>query len=660
MLRRLLLVLLLLAAPVAADAREETRVQGVLKADTRWEGTIRLTGDVTVPQDVRLDIVPGTRVVISSQADPRGGWNDGLVEMHVHGQVVADGNLSAPIRFTPQVWVEKVPQGRPAVEHQPWLGIVFHPDAKRGSELRGCIFQGGLAAVQAGAPGLVLRDCVFHRCSVGVQAGALWASTRRPGPDLVSSAPRILRCRFGDCYVGVAVERAGRPEIERCLFFGCVVGAGNRREGITKSSSGLGPFVDRSAFLRCSVGLDGASRLMNSLFLGCSIALRASAFQRRYSDATDRVVRSHNLFHGNETIAEGDTPVGVSPILRDPELVQGVPALPSLPVLAADLKRVFQLRPTSPAIGAATDGGDLGPAGGIGARRPWDLEHEPGETLLVDRWLVAGPPAPDGLALDTRAAAKLAQRAPRPGRSVGGQTWAVLYETRDGAGEASPVLAEGGPVQRVAVALLRAERETDAVLVLGLDGRVQGWLGGEPLAVPSTRRRYDPDDLRARVRLRKGRNTLVLQLHPAGDERRFLCRLVASSDHRAAPPGVRVDTDAYASKRTGGGGLLAIEAARARREKGTSTWSVGLKLSAKVHWADIAKPRRLLALETESGRNVPLEDLTWEFKPATRFLWFRGVALRGDVGHTVRLVGARDPDGQDLEVEGGKVPLELR
>ncbi len=659
-----LLLLLLFAVPVAARGEEETAVKGDVKEDTTWQGTVRLLGDVTVAQDVRLDIAPGTRIVISSKADPRGGWNDGLVELHVHGLLVADGSLSAPVRFVSQVWVEKAPVGRPDIDDQPWLGLVFHPDATKGSELRGCVFEGGLAAVQAGAPGLRIRDCVFHRCSTGVQTGRLWASARRAGPDLSSSAPHVERCRFGDCYAGVTVERGGRPEIERCLFFGCVTGVGNSREGITGPVSGLGPFVDRSLFLRCSVGLQGASRLTNSMFVGNRTALVASTFQRKYSNVTDRVVRSNNLYHENETIAVGDTPVGEAALHADPSFVRALPVKPSIPVLVGSLARTFQVRPSSPALGAATDGGDLGPTGDVGARRPWDLRREPGSSLVVDRWLVAGPPSADGFSVDVKTARKLHGRPPKPGRSVGTQTWAVLAEARDGVGGASPVLAEGRPVHRVAAAFFRAGRSTDAVLVLGLDGVVRAWWGGEALALPSTRRRYDPDDLRVPVRLRKGRNLLLLQLDPVGAEHRFLCRLVASDDDRRAPAGVRLDHDAYSSARPGApASPLVIESARARPEKGGTTsnsYTLGLRFSGRVHWADVARPRRLLVLESEAGRAVSIDDLETEYKPGTRFLRIHGVTLREGVRYTVRLIGAHAPDGRPLETDTGAVPVVVR
>jgi len=655
----LLAALLVLAPRVSADEPVETEFRGSLKEDATWRGTVRLTGDVTVEEGVRLVIERGTRVVISSRADPRGGWNDGLVEIHVRGLLLADGELGQPVEFVPQVWLANPPKERPRRELMPWLGIVFHPEAKPHAELKGCVFQGALEAVQVGSSDLRLRDCVFHRCSTGVQTGILWAAPDKMGREVDAGTCVLDDCRFGECFAGVTVEADGRPEIERCLFFGCVFGVANRRDGITWSARSLGPFADRSLFLRCGVGLQGASRITNSMFVQNRLALQASTFQQRYSSVTDRVVRSHNLYWENEQLALGDTPAGDAVLLRDPEFVRELPVTPDVPTLSANLRALFQLRPTSPALGSASDGGDRGIAGQIGTLRPWEILARRDEAFVLGRWLVAGPPSAVDVDLDGKQVRKLDGHPPQPGQSFGDGSWAVLDSAGEGSGEASPLMAEGRSARRVAVALCRAEREVEATLLLGLDGMARAWWNGRPLGLPTGVRRFDPEDGRVPVTLAAGRNVLVLDLARHGGRNRFLCRLVSKDDPTRAPPGVSREDDAYLGKEAD---VLGVELARARVDPGSSppTYSLGLRLSERVHWADVVVPGRMLEVVSAAGTPVDLGEAEVDYKPALRYLRLQGLALRDGVTYVVRLRGARAPDGRTLAVSGRPVEIEMR
>ena len=65
--RWLFLALVLLFGVHTAHA-EETVAQGELGSDTRWSGTVRITGDVTVPMGARLTIAAGTQILIAKDA----------------------------------------------------------------------------------------------------------------------------------------------------------------------------------------------------------------------------------------------------------------------------------------------------------------------------------------------------------------------------------------------------------------------------------------------------------------------------------------------------------------------------------------------------------------------------------------------------------------
>ena len=75
-------------------------VQGELGKTTRWSGSVRITGDVNVPDGARLEIAAGTKVWIADKDALQTGWNKNWIEIHVKGQLVIEGAVATPVLIT--------------------------------------------------------------------------------------------------------------------------------------------------------------------------------------------------------------------------------------------------------------------------------------------------------------------------------------------------------------------------------------------------------------------------------------------------------------------------------------------------------------------------------------------------------------------------------
>jgi len=70
----------------------ELRFSGAIKKDTRWSGTVVLTGDVVVSSRATLTIEPGTKILaLSRQDDRRAGSRSDRIELTILGQMIAKG-----------------------------------------------------------------------------------------------------------------------------------------------------------------------------------------------------------------------------------------------------------------------------------------------------------------------------------------------------------------------------------------------------------------------------------------------------------------------------------------------------------------------------------------------------------------------------------------
>jgi hypothetical protein len=120
-----------------------------------WEGTVRVTDDVTVAKGETLVIRPGTQVRFAFRDADGDGAGDARIV--VRGAVRAAGTAGAPIVFGPER--EGAAPG--------WTEILIE-DASR-ADFSWCRFSGARQAVHAHRTPLTVERCRFERNEIGVR-----------------------------------------------------------------------------------------------------------------------------------------------------------------------------------------------------------------------------------------------------------------------------------------------------------------------------------------------------------------------------------------------------------------------------------------------------------------------------------------------------------
>ncbi len=136
-------------------------VQGVLHGELTWRGDILITGDVILEEDVKLTILPGTRVRFMSAAGP-----DGLVdhphfpgsELIIKGQIHAVGTPSEPILFE-------------AVDPHAIAGFwgAINLFSSQDAVFEYCIFRQADSAIHSWDSHVSIKQSLFENNQVGVR-----------------------------------------------------------------------------------------------------------------------------------------------------------------------------------------------------------------------------------------------------------------------------------------------------------------------------------------------------------------------------------------------------------------------------------------------------------------------------------------------------------
>lgn len=173
---------------------------GVLPGNETWSGTVSLTGDVTVPANATLTVLPGTVIQCDARADSgHSGSNSNRIELIVHGALIAEGTAASPIRFTS--W--PLNASEPPLKSD-WHGIhLNHPT--QASRLIHCIVEYGLIGLSVSGATPSIRDCRFrHHTEYGLIANS---------PVLVDAS------EFTDCGVaGLYGGKASPVRVRNCNF----------------------------------------------------------------------------------------------------------------------------------------------------------------------------------------------------------------------------------------------------------------------------------------------------------------------------------------------------------------------------------------------------------------------------------------------------------
>lgn len=610
---RLLPLALLALAPAAARGDDPAPSPPApieasdVTADTTWSGEVNLFRRVRVAEGATLRIAAGTTVVAvgggssGSSPAPIPGTTPGV---EVAGTLVAEGDPARPIRFTATAAEPGKPDG---VDRYPWLGIVVRPGGGKPSRFLHCVFRGAQAALQPGRSDVVVEDCVFHRCRIGIGVGVLWENESVRIEQVRDVAPTVLLSRFVSCGVGVSVESRARPALTRCRFEECALGVGNERRGITVPIVGPGPFLDRCEFLGCRLAASGCSRVTNSVFEGNEEVFAPSDTMTDFVAGVDRFVRSANLYARNLVLVRADVPTGEGAVHR--ETKRHGPLVPPPPedALLSSLEFRLGLSSSSPGVGAATDGGDLGVFGALGSVRPQDGGDEHKNGLAVPRWLFLGPRRDRDLWDELPiVATRVASAPPAPGDGDEFGRWAVL----DGRGLVDSLesrrLAATLPWPRVLLAEFVSESERPFEVRLGWDGVLWSWWNGGILSHAHGARRWIADDARVVVTCRKGVNVLLVRHSPRTTTGRLTATLSLPGED-APPPGVTLTSFGSPNAAAGTKPIATAVHAKERGRDGKSTGKafVTLTLAAPVDWRDASDITRY-ALADSKGRTFDL------------------------------------------------------
>jgi hypothetical protein len=204
---------------------------------------------------------------------------------------------------------------------------------------------------------------------------------------------------------------------------------------------------------------------------------------------------------------------------------------------------------------------------------------------------------------------------------------------------------------RLAAAYVTSARAQAADLLFSADDALSAYFNGAPVADGAALVGFEADARRHRVALREGRNLLVLRLRPRTLRSRLLVRLCAPGalDPPAGVEGAPFDPPKAAS----------IGVSAGKRTVEPAWWTVELRLSRPLHWADVLDPGNYL-LETADGTTHPLLAAALEYDPARRVVSIRA-AKRPTGIVQLRLAGRfRDVFADPAELRVGTIKLEVR
>lgn len=601
-----------------AIAQEPTEVRGELPKAARWAGTVKLTGDVTVPADGSLEIAPGTKVLVAPTDGLKQGWNPEWIEIHVRGQLLVAGTIETPVVVSHEAAID----GGPAISSSPtWHGFVLHPrkdEVQRRDSVRGMRVEYAFAGVQVPDSNPQIEDCVFRFCTVGVEVGAAYRNERFIGEDGGAAGPEVRRCRFTDCSTGVYATARGVPYVERSVFYRCGLGVGPRRPGYTNFLERPGCSVQRCVFLACSTGVVGCSLTRDSIFADTPRALQLSDYHDQLADRIEHVLFERCLVAGAGAALVGDSALARDVLNGEPgfrgpasDLEQAWPPLP----------KCLELTEGSAAIGAATDGSDLGVFG--------VLRFGEGAVGLA----LTGAPLVVGLAAPIDAPNGWQKLAKPTAGGVAGKSWWARADSGQGGvmqlRRTFGLARTGGllafELQAAAAGSVRLQHSGDTE---GFDVAVNG-RGAGSLA---SRRRFGSAGAPFELKLDAGRNLVLVNVRGWGSDPRLLLAIDGAAEVLAPEPLPAADPVTFT--------------ARASRTK--DGVFVEVVLSGATHWAAADGVPLATARVRLGSDEAQAADAVWT---AARKLRLGPLRAPAKSELEIALPGLRDLLGGALRVE---------
>jgi len=137
----------------ASRGPERVPVRGLTRDET-WRGIVTVRGSVVVPKGVRLTILPGTTVRFERIDTDGDGIGDS--ELYVEGELIAEGTVEEPIRFTSA-------EAAPGPKDWKYLFV----NLSRKTSLSHCISEYAFSGVQIHFSHAYVDRCLFRRCVDG-------------------------------------------------------------------------------------------------------------------------------------------------------------------------------------------------------------------------------------------------------------------------------------------------------------------------------------------------------------------------------------------------------------------------------------------------------------------------------------------------------------
>lgn len=163
----------------------------ILTSSEIWEGTVTLTGDITVPQGMTLTLKPGTIVKV-----PTGN------KLTIDGKLVCDGT-TAMITFTN---TSPLNTARTNV----WKGVYLSPNSS-GSIIKNVTFENASRGLALNRQNLDISGCIFKNNGIGIQ--------------ISETTIRVDSCQFdSNTYYGIKEELTGWPTVKNSIFQGNKIG----------------------------------------------------------------------------------------------------------------------------------------------------------------------------------------------------------------------------------------------------------------------------------------------------------------------------------------------------------------------------------------------------------------------------------------------------
>lgn len=221
---------------------------GRLQKDEIWSGEIRISGELVIPREVSVTVMPGTLVRFKSD-----GGHPGRIL--VEGSLYAQGNPDRPIIFN------SLSGG--------WDGIFFTKQSM-GSALRSCIIQNH-RQIYLNTDAVRINDCVINGAEEagivvdGVSPRLTNISVSQSGTGIYclnGASPEISQSSITMNGYGIVCESGSSPLISNSVI------ANNRMHGVVCYSGSSPKLVSNNIVHNGGWAVYGGGRLIDNFIMG--------------------------------------------------------------------------------------------------------------------------------------------------------------------------------------------------------------------------------------------------------------------------------------------------------------------------------------------------------------------------------------------------------